>query len=1024
MEPEVRLYLLGAPRLLRAGIPVELDTRKAIALLAYLALGEPDGCTRDALAALLYPDSDQTSARAALRRTLSPLRQAIGADRLETVREQVRLHPGSLWVDILVFRDHLAQTLRHGHPQTQVCPLCLTLLGQAVELFGDGFMAGFTLRDSPTFDDWQFYQAETARQEFAGALARLALGEAALGKHPAAIQHTRRWLVLDALCEEAHRQLMLLYAWDGQRNAALRQYRECVRILEKELGVIPLEETTQLYQDILENRLPPPPVLVSNTPSQPPVGVSAVVIDVHIAAEPPADSNRSVHEQAFPLVGREEERQALWRAYSARKGFFFVLEGEAGIGKTRLAEEFLSQVRSAGGVVIRARCYEGETELAYAPFMDGLNAVLALEENARHLQELSLANLSLAAQLVPNLAEWYPSLPPAPPVDAPMVQVRFFDALHQVLKTLLSPKAPNQPAGVLFLDDVHWADAASLDLLAYLARRLGDHFLLATWRSDDVPADHRLRLLLTQMSREGRAHSLLLPRLGLQAVADMLQAAKVLPPVGVPPPAGVPSPVGVPPNALSQQLYKETEGSPYFVVEYLQSLPRELAHEESLTWEMPRSVRSLLQTRLAGISELESQLLSAAAVLGRSFNFSILHEVSGRSEVETISGLEGLLVRRLVLEQSGAGQVPPQSAPHVAPDLVYDFSHDKLRSLAYEQISLARRRLLHQRAAEVYAHSRQPREAAALAGLHYRQAGLLPQAAEHFWQAGVFARSMYANREALAHLGSALACGHPDPASLHEAMGDVHMLLAEYPAALSSYEAAAALCDLTHLHQVEHKLGLVHEQRGAWELAECHFQAADEGMRSLPQVDEAVLAEHAMLYADWSRAVHRRGDEARALELAAQPLRLAENSQQKRALAQAYNNLGILCRTAGDHVQAIQHLQRSLELAQALADSGAQAAALNNLGRVLAENGQLEQAIALTQQALELCKQRGDRHREAALHNNLADLLHAAGQGPAAMEHLKQAVVIFAEISADFGTELSGKLLQEPQSEIWKLAEW
>lgn len=1006
MEPEVHLHLLGAPRLVRAGRPVELDTRKAIAMLAYLALGEPSGYTRDALAALLYPDSDQTSARAALRRTLSPLRQAIGADRLETVREQVRLRPGELWVDVLVFRQKLAQTLHHGHPPNQVCLQCLPLLEQAVELFGDGFMAGFTLRDSPTFDDWQYYQWEALRQELAGALSRLALGAAAQGKYPFAIQHTRRWLALDALCEEAQRQLMLLYAWDGQRNAALRQYRECVRILEKELGVIPLEETTRLYQDILENHLPSRPALFTPPPAQPSPDSLASSSFTPPDAPVPPDLYQPVPGGAFPLVGRDEERRSIWQAYIAGKGFFFVLEGEAGIGKTRLAEEFLAQVHLAGGKVIRARCYEGESGLAYAPFMEGLNAALAVEENARRLQTLSPASLSLAAQLAPNLAQWYPGLPSAPTADAPVVQARFFDALHQVFQALLSPTAPNQPAGVLFLDDLHWADEASLDLLAYLARRLGVSFLLVTWRSDAVPADHRLRLLLSQMVREGHAKSLALPRLGPQAVAEMLKVTGVLP------------------EALGDRLFKETEGSPFFVVEYLQTLPRELDPQVSFSWEMPRSVRSLLQTRLAGIGELGGQLLSAAAVLGRSFNFSILRDVSGRSEVETIGGLENLLERRLVLEQAASGYPASQAAGYPTLDPLYDFSHEKLRSLVYEQTSLARRRLLHQRAAEVYARSRQQFETAALAGLHYRQAGLLPQAAEFFWQAGVFARGVYANRQALAHLESALACGYPDPASLHEAMGDVHMLLAEYSAALSSYEAAAALCQLEHLSQVEHKLGLVHEQRGDWELAECHFQAADEGLRSLTRADAAILAGHAMLYADWSRTAHRRGDEARALQLAAQSLQLAESSQDTRALARAYNNLGILHRAAGDHELAIRHLQHSLQLAEALADTGVQSAALNNLGRVLAEHGQLEQALTLTQQALALCEQRGDRHRQAALHNNLADLLHAAGQSPAAMEHLRQAVVIFAEISADFDRGLNGKWVQEPQPEIWKLVEW
>ncbi len=122
-------------------------------------------------------------------------------------------------------------------------------------------MAGFGLRDSVAFDDWQFFQSESLRRELAGALERLARGRGARGEWEPAVAHARRWLALDPLHEPAHRLLMQLYAWSDQRAAALRQYRECVRILGKELGVAPLEETTLLYQSIQENDPPPMPVL-------------------------------------------------------------------------------------------------------------------------------------------------------------------------------------------------------------------------------------------------------------------------------------------------------------------------------------------------------------------------------------------------------------------------------------------------------------------------------------------------------------------------------------------------------------------------------------------------------------------------------------------------------------------------------------------------------------------------------------------------------------------------------------------
>ncbi|HEX6387464.1 MAG TPA: BTAD domain-containing putative transcriptional regulator, partial [Anaerolineae bacterium] len=259
--PEIALYLLGSPRLERNGTPVELDTRKAMALLAYLVV-TGEGHTRDALAALLWPELDESRARAALRRTLSPLRQALGKKGLHITREAVAIHPdGGIWTDVTEFRRLLAEPRTHGHPPDELCPRCLEPLRQAAELYRDDFLAGFGLRDSVNFDEWQYFQSESLRRDFAGALEKLARGYSARGDFEPAIGYARRWLALDPLREEAHRQLMQLYAWAGQRPAALRQYRECVRILEEELGVPPLPETTALYERIQSGDLTPAPPL-------------------------------------------------------------------------------------------------------------------------------------------------------------------------------------------------------------------------------------------------------------------------------------------------------------------------------------------------------------------------------------------------------------------------------------------------------------------------------------------------------------------------------------------------------------------------------------------------------------------------------------------------------------------------------------------------------------------------------------------------------------------------------------------
>src|SRR5918998_2143212 len=179
--PRTTVLLLGAPRIEHDGEPIEVDTRKAIALLAYLAVTRRRHA-RDALAGLLWPEYNQRRARAALRRTLSSLARARAGGWLEVDRESVELNRERVWVDVDRFRELLAECRTHSHPETEVCPHCLSLLSEAVALYRDDFLAGFALRDSATFDDWQFFQGEELRRELAGALERLGRGLAARGE--------------------------------------------------------------------------------------------------------------------------------------------------------------------------------------------------------------------------------------------------------------------------------------------------------------------------------------------------------------------------------------------------------------------------------------------------------------------------------------------------------------------------------------------------------------------------------------------------------------------------------------------------------------------------------------------------------------------------------------------------------------------------------------------------------------------------------------------------------------------------
>ena len=231
--PDLRVSLFGAPRAIAGRTPIVTDTRKATALLAYLAVsGRPQ--RRAVLAALLWPEADEQKARGALRRTLSVLRSALRDRWLEADGDTVDLDRTSVRVDVVEFR----RAIHEGR------------LADAVALYAGDFLAGFSLRDSPAFDDWQAAEADALRASYGEALTRLAQTAERGGDLRSAIGHVKLRLAIDPLHEPAHRDLMRLYARSGDRAAALRQYRDAARLLDQELGLAPLAETRALYEAI------------------------------------------------------------------------------------------------------------------------------------------------------------------------------------------------------------------------------------------------------------------------------------------------------------------------------------------------------------------------------------------------------------------------------------------------------------------------------------------------------------------------------------------------------------------------------------------------------------------------------------------------------------------------------------------------------------------------------------------------------------------------------------------------------
>ena len=438
---EIRLF--GSPEVTLHGRPVEVDTRKAIAMLSYLAVeGSAD---RDTLAGLYWGDSSHDRARATLRRTLSALRAAVGNEMIGADRNRVWL-TGEHTSDIADFSAAVAETDTHGHDPVDVCAECVRPLERATSLYRGDFLGAFSVRNAPEFEDWARNVTESFRLKAGEAYRRLAYARASVGDYPAAIGAATRWIALDDLHEPAHRLAMLLNAWAGDRPGAIHAYRECVATLDRELGVPPLAETTELFEAIMDEDLPPAPGMPRAIKSHPsPRGLSRVeMIDRDWAIQIIEASIRS----------------------SSSASEICILSGDSWMGKTRLLDHGHGYASSLGQNVSSSVAFRAEAHLPYGVTIQLIDALIPfVEREPDGLPEWALSEL---IRLVPRLSRGT-----AMADNGQLGQLRLRDAFL----TLIEAAAAERPL-MISVDDAQWIDSASADLLGYVGRRRGDLRLL------------------------------------------------------------------------------------------------------------------------------------------------------------------------------------------------------------------------------------------------------------------------------------------------------------------------------------------------------------------------------------------------------------------------------------------------------------------------------------------------------------------------------------------------------------------
>ena len=719
-----------------------LASTRLQALLAYLALHRGTAQSRAHVASLFWPDSTEEQSLTNLRHLLHELRTVFPAAELliDISHRSLAWKPGTAaTLDAAEFEkaraesdDALRRADRAGLRQA---------LERAAGLYQGDLLPACT-------QEWIVPYRERLRREFAVVLERLArVLEEARDYAPALIQ-ARRLQQLEPTQETTYCTMMRLQMLAGDRAAALQTYQECVAVLRRDLAVGPGAIVRAMHERLLSGaspaESPPDPAAVSGGPE-------------------------------LPLRGRNPEWLRLretWTGAARGRAQVVVVQGEAGIGKSRLAEELCVWVERQAGVVARSRSYAAEGRLALAPAAEWLRTP-ALHAPLAQLDPVWRAEL---AHLLPELRR----LPSAPREDEPgpdrWQRHRLFEALARGLLARPGPV-------LLLLDDLQWTDPETLEWMRFLLRFApgAPLLLVGTIRTEELGSDHPLQRFLLELRRDGQVTEI---PLGPLSAAE---AARVAADVAERPLR----------DDEAAWLYRETEGNPLFVVERVRAGirdhdPAAAAAAPAGAAPLPPKVHAVISTRLAQLSPGAREAVAVAAVIGRGFPFELLAGVCGRPENDVVQAVDELWQRRILCEREPG---------------TYDFTHDKLREVTYAETSAPRRRILHRRAAEVLEqlHASDPEPIWAQVAAHREAAGRPEEALESYRRAAEAAKRVHATEEAIRLFQKALAVLATLPPSreragqaleLNTALGVCLVAFHGYPdpSALGIYERAIELC--------------------------------------------------------------------------------------------------------------------------------------------------------------------------------------------------------------------------------------
>ncbi|MFK7804980.1 MAG: AAA family ATPase, partial [Anaerolineae bacterium] len=738
--------------------------------------------------------------------------------------------------------------------------------------------------DSEPFDGWLQQQRERHHRLILNALSTLAEQNLAGADYKKVETLAQQQLALVPWREKAHRQLMQALALQGERSAAIAQYERCRAILEAELGIAPAAETEQLAKQIRQSQSAP-------------------------AARPTGRKSASQQQLTIPFVGRQAEFKTLTSRYQQmlHDGLQVVtVVGKAGIGKTRLTRQFTNWAATQGADVLQGRSFETSTGLSYQPIIDLFRQRLELENAPEDL--LSDFWLAQLTRLLPELHDRYPDLPP-PTQDETLAKQHLFEAVTRLGQSM----ADRRPL-VLFIEDWHWADSASRDLLQYAAVRWAEArqteagqndgtpiLLLLTLRQEAITPD--VQGWLRRFRQNISVKPLELNELSHQDTLSMLETLLTS------------EKSGADANLIEfcEWLFVETGGQPLFLTETLKALaddqlirPAGLESGWEIDWvkldqqgvsqRALSGVQSVILAWLERISNGARQVLTAVSILEQEATFDHIKQVAGLDELQAIDAIDELLDRQLLLEEratlSAAGL-----------DAIYSFSHQKISAVVYAEAGTARQRLLHRRAFLTLQEATAP---AGECAYHAQRAGLVAETVHYSLKAGQEAMLALATRVALTHYetawqlinqsGWSAVLSNADREALFLGLGHTYEICDQAEQARDVYEEMVAFAQQNGIASME--------WRGLNCLAELYIMilidrdkasaVLEQAMRVAEQSgDRQGMAETAQLLSQASSLYDSDDD----LKYAEQALALAHELEESSLLASCSRRLAyVYCR--------------------------------------------------------------------------------------------------------------------------------